>query len=157
MHTQCKYICSLFCGFPVADKSKFLLKYTKCQLANEWKWNHSQQCPVLSRPVLSFCLWQCDNERWTEATKDNTACEISFISQRPHSPARIFPSVSEIARHNVANYWFPFRFRTHTHPFLHETTKQNHICSIQLLFKITTDTNITVNCCSQYFPFHRLN
>lgn len=31
----CTYIYSLFCGFPVADKSKFLLKCAKWQSTNE--------------------------------------------------------------------------------------------------------------------------
>lgn len=110
---------------------------------------------LLAPSFVPFNMWQCDNERWTEATKDNTACEISFRWPRNyHIPAsnyflrleqkpiyihctKLLVSISIISCQSTDQTVRPLR-------------------TFQLLFKITANANITVNCYSQYFP-NRLN
>lgn len=111
-------------------------------------------CPVLSSHSA------CDNVTMSDELKpQKTTQHVKLVSSANAliAPPRIFPISERDSKTQCSKLLVSISISYPYPSISHETTKQNHICSIQLLFKITTDTNITVNCCSQYFPFHRLN
>jgi len=114
----------------------------------EMKPQSAMSCPVLSSHSASDNVTMSD-----ELKPQKTTQHVKLVSSvHAHPPVPPPKSEKETATHSVANYWFPFRFCTNPPPI----DSLQRFCTLQLLFKITTNANITVNC-AVHNIFHRLN